>query len=77
LAEWENKYRNGGLGYGTVKKRLAELLLEYFRPYREKRSQLENDHAYVEKVLADGAERARAVARKKLDEVRQAVGLGK
>jgi tryptophanyl-tRNA synthetase len=77
LSEWENKYRNGGLGYGTVKKRLAELLLEYFRPYREKRSQLENDHAYVEKVLADGAERARAVARKKLDEVRQAVGLGK
>jgi len=76
LAEWENKYRTGGLGYGTVKKRLAELLLEYFRPYRQKRAELEENIDYVKQVLHNGAERARAVSRQTLAEARKAVGLG-
>jgi len=75
VTEWENKYRSGGLGYGSVKKRLAELLLEYFRPYRQKRTELENDIDYVKKVLSDGADRARVVARQTLTEARKAVGL--
>jgi len=77
LADWENKYRNGGLAYGSAKKRLAELMVEYFGPYREKRAQLENDVDFVNKVLANGAERARVVARETLAQVREAVGLGK
>ena len=76
LGDWENKYRNGGMGYGEAKKRLAELLIEYFKPFRQKRAELENDIDYVKKVLADGAERARAVAAKTLAEARKAVGLG-
>jgi tryptophanyl-tRNA synthetase len=76
LAEWDQKYRSGGLGYGTVKKRLAELLIEYFKPYRQKRAELENNLDFVEQVLRNGAERASAVARQTLDKVRSAVGLG-
>jgi len=76
LAEWENKYRRGGTGYSEAKKRLAELLIDYFKPFREKRTELENNIDYVKEVLADGAERARAVAAKTLAEVRKAVGLG-
>ncbi|MDD5011028.1 MAG: tryptophan--tRNA ligase, partial [Phycisphaerae bacterium] len=75
LAEWEKKYRQGGTGYGDVKKRLAELLIEYFKPYRQKRAELEKDIDYVKKVLADGAERAAAVANKTLKRARLAVGL--
>jgi len=75
LAEWEQKYVAGGMGYGHVKKRLLELLLEYFKPYREKREELASDLGYVEQVLKDGAERARAVASVTLDKVRKAVGL--
>jgi tryptophanyl-tRNA synthetase len=75
LAEWEKKYRAGGMGYGEAKKRLAELLLEYFRPYRQKRTELDNDRNYVKQVLADGAARARSVAQKTLADVRNAVGL--
>ncbi|MCP4612903.1 MAG: tryptophan--tRNA ligase [Planctomycetes bacterium] len=75
LVEWENKYRNGGMGYGHAKKRLAELMLDYFRPYREKRSELENNISYVKEVLANGAERAKAVASETLEKARQAVGL--
>lgn len=75
LAEWQEKYRKGGMGYGTVKKRLLELLLEYFAPYRQKRAALEKEKGCVERVLKEGAEKARAVARVTLERVRKAVGI--
>ncbi|HEV56776.1 MAG TPA: tryptophan--tRNA ligase [Phycisphaerales bacterium] len=76
IKEWEGKYRAGGVGYGTVKKRVAELMCAYFRPYRDKRAALEKDLDAVRDVLARGAARARAVARQTLDAVRRATGLG-
>ena len=76
LAEWENRYRSGGMGYGQAKKRLAELMIEYFKPFRQKRADLEGNIDYVRKVLADGAGRAKAVACETLAKVRKAVGLG-
>lgn len=75
LAEWENKYRTGGMGYSQAKKRLAELMIDYFKPFRQKRTELENNIDYVKEVLANGAERARTVARETLEKARQAVGL--
>jgi tryptophanyl-tRNA synthetase len=77
LGEWENKYRAGGLGYGQAKKRLAELMIEYFRPYRQKRVELENNMDYVREILANGAVRAKAVASETLERARQAVGFRK
>jgi len=76
LAEWENRYRSGGMGYSDAKKRLAELMIDYFKPYRQKKADLDNNISYVKEVLAKGAERARAVATKTFEEVRKAVGLG-
>ena len=76
LAEWEQKYRNGGTGYGTVKKRVVELLHKYFRPFRQKREELENNADYVEQVLCNGAAKARAVASETMKRVRDATGLG-
>ena len=76
LGEWEKRYRDGGMGYGEAKKRLAELLIDYFKPYRQQRTELESNIDYVKKVLADGAERAKAVAGKILAQARKAVGLG-
>jgi len=75
LSEWQSKYRRGGLGYGQAKKRLAELMIDYFKPFRQKRAELENDMDYVKNVLANGAERAKAVAAETLEKARQAVGL--
>jgi tryptophanyl-tRNA synthetase len=76
LAEWENRYRSGGMGYSEAKKRLAELMIEYFKPYRQKKAELDNNIDFVKEVLANGAERARAVAIKTFNEVKKAVGLG-
>jgi tryptophanyl-tRNA synthetase len=77
LCEWQSRYRNGGMGYGEAKKRLAELITDYFKPYRQKRAELENDIGYVREVLTKGADRARAVAAKTLEKARKAVGLGR
>jgi tryptophanyl-tRNA synthetase len=76
LAEWDRRYRAGGTGYGEAKKRLAELIVAYFKPYREKWAELERNMDVVEGVLKEGAERARVVASQTIREARKAVGLG-
>jgi tryptophanyl-tRNA synthetase len=77
LKEWEQRYKRGGMGYGQAKKRLAELMIEHFAPFRKKRAGLEKDMGQMRDVLSAGAERARAVAGKMLATVRQAVGFRK
>lgn len=66
----------GGIGYGEFKKRLLEAMLEHFAPFRERRAEIVADPAYVNRVLAEGAEKARVIARQTLNRVRAAVGLG-
>lgn len=70
------EHLNGGVGYGDFKKRLLAGVTDYFAPFREKRAQIVADPAYVDRVLAEGAEKARTIARKTLSRVREAVGLG-
>lgn len=68
-------YQKGGTGYGDFKKRLADAYWEFFAPMRERRAELIADPGFVDKVLADGAERAREEASKVLGRVRRATGL--
>jgi tryptophanyl-tRNA synthetase len=75
VTKMEEDFRAGGLGYGDFKKRLFEALWEYFRPMRERRANLAADQSYLDTVLRDGAERARAVATLTMDRVRRAIGL--
>jgi tryptophanyl-tRNA synthetase len=65
----------GGCGYGDFKKRLADAYWEFFAPMRARRDEILADPGYVDRVLAAGAERARAEAARVLDRVRRAVGL--
>jgi tryptophanyl-tRNA synthetase len=74
-ADLAARYRAGGLGYGTAKKELFELLWEHFRPMREKREALAADPGHVEDILKRGAEAARAAAGQTLAQARQAMGL--
>lgn len=75
VLEMENQFRAGGVGYGDFKKRLFEAILDYFAPMRQKRADLEKDPAYLEQVLAQGAEKANAVANKTMERVRASIGL--
>ena len=64
----------GGIGWGEVKQLLLEALEAHYGRYRDRYNELMDNPADVEAILADGAQKAREVARKKLDEVRIAIG---
>jgi tryptophanyl-tRNA synthetase len=69
------RFRAGGMGYGEAKGMLLEKIDTYFGPARERRKQLAADPSYVEDVLRQGAQRARAEAEQTMARVREAVGL--
>jgi tryptophanyl-tRNA synthetase len=75
LSDMKERYTKGGTGYGQVKKELLDLLIEYFKPYRENRKQFENDHGEVYSILKQGAEKARSAAAITLKRVKDAVGI--
>jgi tryptophanyl-tRNA synthetase len=66
----------GGLGYGEVKKDLAERALAYFAPQRARREELARRPDDVEDLLRDGARRARALAEPVFAAAREAAGVG-
>jgi tryptophanyl-tRNA synthetase len=63
-----------GKGYGALKTDVAEAIIEGLRPIRERFYQLMDDPAELDRILAIGAEQARAVAAPKLREVYERVG---
>lgn len=67
--------RAGSLGCVEDKVDLAERIVEAFRPFRERRAELVEDPGHLEKVLADGAARARPVAIETMEAVRAAMHL--
>lgn len=69
------RYRKGGIGYGEVKKELCELIWKHFAHARDRREKLQSDPAAVERILRDGAQKARKVIGATLKKARVAVGL--
>jgi tryptophanyl-tRNA synthetase len=74
-ADLENRLRAGGLGYGDLKKALFEHYWNYFSEARNKRAELIANLDYVNKVLADGAARAKQIAQTVLQRAKKASGL--
>ena len=77
LQEVRQLYLHGGLGYGTLKQELAELILAYFSEARIKYTALINDHEYLDKSLKAGAEKARELGKPVLTRMRKATGIEK
>ncbi|HEY2802059.1 MAG TPA: tryptophan--tRNA ligase [Chthoniobacterales bacterium] len=74
-AEMRAAFEKGGRGYGDFKKQLFARLWEYFAPMRQRRAEILKQPAYIDEVLAQGAERANAIADEVMQRVRKAVGL--
>ena len=64
-----------GRGYGDFKADVAEAVVTLFAPVRERYAELVADPAELDRVLADGAQRARAIAVQTMTTVRERVGL--
>ncbi len=73
LDEMKDHYRRGGLGDGTCKKFLFNIMEEFLQPIRERRKEYEQDIPKVYEILRKGSEVARAKAAATLDEVKAAM----
>jgi tryptophanyl-tRNA synthetase len=63
-----------GAGYGDFKTAVAEAIVEWLAPVRERYPELRADEERLEGILEAGAERARAIARPVVDDARAAMG---
>lgn len=70
VEELKAHYRRGGLGDGTVKKRLEGVLKELITPIRERREELAKDPDYIMDVLRQGTDKCRLITQQTLDEVK-------
>ena len=75
LDDIAKRCRSAKIGCVDCKALLAQEINSTLRPFRERRAVLADKPQYIKDVLADGAERARVIARQTLDEVKQKMGL--
>ena len=65
-----------GSGYGSFKQAVAEEVIVYLAPVRERYAELRPDEAELERILERGADKARAIAGATMLQVRSAMGVG-
>jgi tryptophanyl-tRNA synthetase len=65
-----------GSGYGAFKQAVADAVVAYLEPVRERYEELRADEAALERILEQGAERARVIASDTMIDVREAMGVG-
>jgi tryptophanyl-tRNA synthetase len=75
IPDLEKQY--DGRGYGDFKKDLADVVVEFVTPFRDRTMELLDDRAQLDTVMREGAERAGAVAERTLTDVYECVGFVK
>ncbi len=71
---FRNAYNNCTIRYGDLKKQLAEDMITFTTPIRERIREIYNDNDYLRKVVRMGAEKARKSASKTVRDVREIIG---
>jgi tryptophanyl-tRNA synthetase len=72
---YRSAYNNCTIRYGDMKKQLAEDMVAFISPIRQKTEELRSDETYLRKVLKEGAEKARARASQTIAEARKRIGI--
>jgi tryptophanyl-tRNA synthetase len=75
ILHYENAYQQCSIRYGDMKKQLAEDMIGFMRPVREKARDIRSNEALLKEVMEKGAEKARQSARQTIELVREAMGL--
>lgn len=75
VEKYKKEYEKGALQFVTLKDAITEAIYTDLKPIQEKRKEIENNPDYVNKVIKEGAEKARAIASQTVKEVRQKMGL--
>lgn len=72
---YRSAYNNCTIRYGDMKKQLAEDMVAFIAPIRERATDLQNDEARLQRILKEGAAKARESASKTIDEARKKIGI--
>ena len=75
VSHYEEAFNNCTIRYGDMKKQLAEDMIKFISPIREKAEIIRNDQKYLKEVMEKGAEKARKSAKITMDVVKEAMGL--
>ncbi|HRG26113.1 MAG TPA: tryptophan--tRNA ligase, partial [Chitinophagaceae bacterium] len=75
IRKYDEDYNNCSIRYGDMKKQLAEDMVRFITPIREKATDIRNNETYLKEVMEMGAEKARKSARATMELVREAIGL--
>lgn len=74
-SNFKNKFEEGTLQFVTLKDALADAIYKELQPFQKKRSEIIKDQAYIDKVIKEGAEKARGITSKTIQEVKIKMGL--
>lgn len=74
-AKFEDDYNNCNIRYGDMKKQLAEDMVKFISPVREKTREIMSNHNYLKNIMESGAEKARNSANATMLLVRESMGL--
>jgi len=75
LIDLQNRYKRGGEGHGHFKLYLADVMWEYFRPYREQREYYIKNQNEVKEILKNGAKKAKEKATPMIDKICSVTGI--
>ncbi|NML20673.1 tryptophan--tRNA ligase [Pseudoflavitalea sp. G-6-1-2] len=75
IASYEKAYFDGSIRYGDMKKQLAEDMVKFISPIREKAEAIRNDEKYLKEIMEKGAAKARKSAQATMLQVKDAMGL--
>ena len=75
LEKFSQDFEKGTIRYGDMKKQLAEDMIRFIAPIREKAESILKDENYLKKIIKDGAEQARVSAQKTIQATRELAGL--
>lgn len=73
--KFDEDFNNCTIRYGDMKKQLAEDMVKFIRPIREKADAIRNDEKYLKQVMEKGAAKAKKSADATMELVREAMGL--
>lgn len=71
---FNDQYNNCNIRYGDLKKQLAEDMVNFTQPLRDRIAELSSDDVYLRKIMDQGKEKAHASAQKTISEVRNVIG---
>ena len=75
VKKFREDFDKASIRYGDMKKQLAEDMVRFIAPIREKANEIRNDEAFLSKIMKEGAERSRENAHQTIELTRKAVGL--